>query len=710
MPTRFHQLNLPGARVVSRRARNIAYLLFAGLCVLVMARVFYAEMLTQTGGEWSAPLDDVFIHFDYARATARGFPFQWSEGNGYSSGNTSLTYPFALALGYWTGFRGPSLMLWAAIVACTSVFGYLLAVRRFAARLPRATHYLLPLTLLSVGALCWSLFSGMEVAFFLGVWAIGLALALDFRRRSAASAPRRAWMLGLVGIAIVATRPEGATSVAVLGIAAAWFVFRNTRSRAKTLATLLRVGTPGVAFLAVQAIVNKLLTGSASAAGAIVKLALNNPFMTAQEKWDQYVFLLKYCVLRNFEHHFTSPERSIYGWIPLVLALVALLSPRTRTAAVILLSSAVSFILVVALNGQVRWQNERYTMPAVAWLLTAAALGLAVLLSPSGRSRNAWLAWIPRALAGVTLAALFVVHQIPNMKDQIWFFGRASRNIRDQHTTAGRLMRYELRPTPHRVLVGDAGALMYSSDLPGLDIIGLGGYHGYPFAQASVHGLGATLELIERMPEEDRPDVMAIYPTWWGILPVWFGHLITSVWVDGNVICGGAEKAIYRADWHLLGTGAQPSTLNTGEHVVDEVDVADLVSEDDHDYAFPHPAAGFVDMRILADPVVPSRDVFDAGRRIPDGRSEEFRMTAPKGDWHHARLVVRTAPERPGRVEVQMDGQQVGVLDMAKAGNFVELSVELPSLREPGRPMKFRLTPRGTADWVDYHVWLVARP
>ena len=63
-------------------------------------------MMMQTGGEWSAPLDDVFIHFDYARAAAEGHPFEWFAGNGYSSGNTSLLYPFVLAVGYLAGFHG----------------------------------------------------------------------------------------------------------------------------------------------------------------------------------------------------------------------------------------------------------------------------------------------------------------------------------------------------------------------------------------------------------------------------------------------------------------------------------------------------------------------------------------------------------------------------------------------------------------------------
>src|SRR5690606_39415376 len=96
------------------------------------------DRIVQSGhnGAWSAPLDDVFIHFDFARATARGYPFQWSEGNGYSSGGTSLLYPFVLAGGYLLGFRGLQLMVWAAIVACVGVLATLLAARRLFQGLP----------------------------------------------------------------------------------------------------------------------------------------------------------------------------------------------------------------------------------------------------------------------------------------------------------------------------------------------------------------------------------------------------------------------------------------------------------------------------------------------------------------------------------------------------------------------------------------------
>src|SRR4051794_36648264 len=188
-------------------------------------------MLKQTGGEWSAPLDDVFIHFDYARATAQGHPFEWTVGNGYSSGNTSLTYPFVLAAGYLAGFTGRDLMKWAAIVACVCVFGTLLAARRLFIEdsrddWGRVSSYLLPPILLGVGALDWSLWSGMEVAFFLATWAIALVAWLALERDANVFVGSRRWMrnswlLGLAGALLVTTRPEAALTIAIFGGAAA---------------------------------------------------------------------------------------------------------------------------------------------------------------------------------------------------------------------------------------------------------------------------------------------------------------------------------------------------------------------------------------------------------------------------------------------------------------------------------------------------------
>ena len=294
------------------------------------------------------------------------------------------------------------------------------------------------------------------------------------------------------------------------------------------------------------------------------------------------------------------------------------------------------------------------------------------------------------------------------MADQTWFFGRASRNILDQHIRAGQFLR-RLEPTPRRVAVGDAGALMYASDLPGLDIIGLGGFHQMPFARASVHGIGATVELIERMQSADRPDVMALYPSWWADFPDWFGTHIASVWVEGNVICGGAEKAIYRTDWTLLNTGARPVSLDPGERIVDELDVADLVSEREHDYWFQPSRTGFVQMRILPNPISPSRDMLDSGRLLRADHAERFTLRAPT-PGAAARMIIRSTPVDWGWSEISINGHATPRFKMRPYDGWVELSVPLQdAVAQSGSSLRVTIMPRAMREWSDYHVWLVEK-
>ncbi|MDF2697440.1 MAG: hypothetical protein K0S65_5823, partial [Labilithrix sp.] len=447
-----------------------------------------------------------------------------------------------------------------------------------------------------------------------------------------------------------------------------------------------------------------------------------------------------------------------------VLAVLPLCFARTRRIAVVLWAQIVGWIVLVAFNGQVRWQNERYVMPAVAWMLILAALGVTVALrrraAPIGVARNrplrpsvigtlvigalvvqavgvltrpagmppvfrlSWLLalacaapallllrWqVGRAVVVGALVLFAYDHQAPKMRDQKWFFGRASRNIRDQHLTLGK---YLAEVKPKRVLVGDAGAILYESDRPGLDIIGLGGYRGLPFARAGVHGLPATLELIERIPKDDRPDVLAIFPTWWGILPVWFGEEVMRRFpVEGNVICGGYEHVVYKADWHLLDTGArmrwQPPTGWEGrtlERLHSEIDIADLVSEKANGYRFDQPSNGWTDMRVLPDPNDPQRDMFDGGRRIAVGKRESFGVHGLiLGKRFH--LVVRTAQEGATRVRVRVDGRDAGTLELQRTDGWEETGHLVPDELVGNANVRIELTNEGPGDFLDYHLWI----
>lgn len=177
--------------------------------------------------------------------------------------------------------------------------------------------------------------------------------------------------------------------------------------------------------------------------------------------------------------------------------------------------------------------------------------------------------------------------------------------------------------------------------------------------------------------------------------------------MEGNVICGGYEHVVYKADWHLLATGQfmrwTPPTK--AEKVRAEIDVADLVSEKASGYAFDRPNNGWTDMRVLPDPAEPKFDLFDGGRRIALDRSESFDVRGlVLGKPAH--LVVRTAQENRTRVRVKIDGRDAGTMELSPSGGWQDVAFDLPG-ELVHTPMRISLTNEGPGDFVDYHVWLV---
>lgn len=679
------------------------FALWAALCTLASACAFYADMLRKTAGEWSAPLDDVFIHFDFARSIAMGFVGQWVPGNGYSSGATSMLYPFLLAPGWAIGFRGSLLMAWAAWVACLSVFFTLLNLDRIAAEWTPgadagrfARRFLLPLCVLMCGGLSWSFWSGMEVALYAAL--SSRAMLAWVRARHGASV----WPLALLGVLCVMARPEAVTAVALFALSARVNISIKHRVR-----TALQVGAPAAALVVLQAVVNRALTGETSAYGALVKLAAYSPQLSVAEKIADYQFNLTYAFLRPFEHHL-SDNMAASALLVLLAFAATVRGPRAILARFLALH-IIAWCLLVATNGQVRWQNERYLMPAVVWLLFAATLGASELASMHVRGGKALQ--LAREL-GLGLALTFVAaHQVGKWQDQKWFFGQASQNIRDQQTRLGRWLRLVgrqpgavgLADGPHRVALSDAGAIPYASGWPALDMMGLGGYKDLPFARASGHELPAVLELIERMPARERPDVLAIFPSWWPTLPVWFSSgVLERFQLNHNVICGDFEHVAYRADWSLLGTGEAPLGKPSGtEMLVDTLDIADLVSEKSHKYVLPSPLSGKTRMHVLEGPA--HLDVWDAGRFVPAGAVERFELQAPpSASSMRATVVVRLAT--PTATKLLLDcGGNVEQRDVEASEHWTEVAVPI-QLNASGAAV-CRLSSEGTAH-ESFHVFL----
>jgi hypothetical protein len=611
-----------------------AHTLLALAAVAGVGLGFWLGALGRTRGHAPVPLDDVYIHFAFARAAAEGHPFQWIAGQGYSSGGTSLTWPLLLAPFHALGLRGERLFVAAAALSLVCLLDLARSLRALVGDAPWPVVLATALGPVAVPLAAWTLYSGMEVAL---LSALSARLVLAVRRLGSLEAGRRAAAqraLGLLAALVVATRPEAlalAVPAALAGAARA-----RTTSAPRSLARMLG---PTLALLVALALVNQRLTGEAQAAGAVRKLLLSDPYATTTKTAVE--------ITKNFVVLESQGVELALGGRPFAalvvgLGLYAALSRRSRGLALPALSGALGVLALSTLNATARFQNLRYVAPVLTLLVLAALLGAAEL-ARRGRAHA--------ALASA-LAALVVLAPARLYPTQLALYAEASRNIAEQQVEVAARVR---ALAPRRVMVNDAGAIPYLSGARALDGLGLGGLYGLPFARASVHGEGAVLELIERLPPDERPDLLALYPGWWPGLTSSFGEPLDEVRITGNVICGADTKVLYRPDWSALGGATEPAPLDDAE-VLDELDVADLVSERAHGYEMAKGKAGggsgFVTFAVHERRERPSR-AGDGRARVFDGGREH----AARGDGAVERFRVRGRFEKgPVTVVLRTDG------------------------------------------------------
>ncbi len=665
------------------------FAIVAPLLTLAVAAAFYGPALAATRGDWPVPLDDVFIHFDFARSAAQLHPFEWIAGQGYSSGETSPLYAVLLAIGYAIGFRGLALGVWAAALACGALVMMMRALVELVQPSPAWVAFLGGAMLLGIGVLDWTWFSGMEGAVFTA--ALAWTLVHVKRAREAPPTRRREeeWKVGAWGTALVLLRPEAALLVALAAVAVA----RRALSQSARGAIARTAGPALFAGVLVVA-ENLLFTGEAPSAGAIAKLLSYRPFLSdldrakaVVENLAQFALLLGGQLGRGTSLALLLPS----------LCIPALVSRRTRALAAVCVLGALGWTLLVSWNDAARFQNFRYYMPALALVLFASTLGLAAL------SRVEKLRWVGAAVAvsGILVAASAV-------PEQIAFFAHASENIHDQQVEVGRRLARRM-PEGASVLVGDAGAIAYVSGRHAVDALGLGGYGSLPFARAALEGEGAIVEMIERIAPSERPGFMALYPTWFGGITRAFGHEVDHVSLERNYVCGALTKTLYESDWSALrddGNADEPAPSGGGA-LADTLDVADVVSEKDHAYVSPAPRGGWTSFDVRRDGH--GRPLFDAGRTLPEGESERF--TLRHGARSPVSVVVRTDD---AGAEVLARVMRAGAVRETEAlvkdgsftaGSWVSARATFGEDLLEGDKITLRVV-RGT--FRDFHVWVVS--
>ncbi|MCA9632439.1 MAG: hypothetical protein KC766_32525 [Myxococcales bacterium] len=635
--------------------------------------LYVSHAITAQVGEPAVPLDDSYIHFNYARSFARFQPLIYSPGAPPTTGATSLGWVIALSIGWFLGLHELKLiyLAWALGWACCGLLAW---------ETSRLTRGLLrPSIGLGAGLLVfcfsphtWFSASGMEV--------LPLAWLLMRTARLCAEAWERrsavGYLRGMLATSFCAAiiRPEGVLAAGMCAVTL-FFVGGGFTRRYSALALIGPAIPPGL---------NWLATGQMLSATAQAKLLSTSPYATRASAWDAQLGNLKlfFLTLLNGEVWADGMIPTGFWWLPCVgLIAIVLVAGRHRARAALILCVAAGALIPTAY-----WtflvNRLRYIWPfAAAWLIGLAALAeLAarllerVLQRSPRRSLGGWLGVALTASAGYFLAAEWP----STLKDLV----TSCAAIHGQQVSLARWAEREL-PDGVPVGVNDAGAIAYLSGHPTVDLVGLTTRGEATYWRA---GPGPRFEHYEK--SKVLPPYLILYPSWLDIDAITGPELTRrSVW--GASILGAPEMVALETRFDLLGTGAAPPSPGK---LVDELDVCDLESEAAHDYQLFYAHEGTNAVRVHGDRA-------DGGRTY---RSlEQFDLKLSPGGV----LWMRGGAEWPLTLKVLVDGTEVGKLQL-EGFEWEESWVRLPSDLTPGTH-RIRLERVSEVWFTSMHFWML---
>jgi hypothetical protein len=684
-------------------------IVWAGCCVAAgLTFLLYASASLAAGrGQFMMPLDDVYIHFQYARQLAEGQPYVYNPGQPPTSGATSFLYPYVLALGYRFGFQGLALGAWAmglgAVAFALSIRLVYAIFRQWGGGEPLA---LIGASLFALtGAVQWHFMSGMET----GLVIVALLLTLyGFNSRSQ-------WVAG--GLLLLALlRPEGGLLAGITTLILLWrgrgFLYR-----------VLPLLVTGIA-ISVQPLVNLLLTGSAVASGNAAKSVFGMiPFdagLALQRVIEQFI--------RMWVEISTgiSPREGLY-LLPLLLLLALVGWGRlahqreTRPAAVMLALWLLTGTAAVATLDTAFWHFKRYQMPFMVLLFPLAMVGLLLTFEWLQRFNAKWQSGKAAkavGILGIVAASILALHSSSQ------FLQHFALNAGYVYAQPYQMAQWLIANTSPEatVAVHDTGLIRYIGGRTTLDMVGLTTPGAADYWR---NGPGSVAELLM----QEQPDYIAAYGSGHGVGLSYlaetrlYGSPLVSFAVPlddhFNVALAAAEQGIYRPDWGTLSAeraahAIQPYGAWDWGTLVSSVNVADLDSERAAGYAWRNPErlAGFptevFDLDYLACYIASCR-VVDGGRRITG--EEQFTLDVPLTLFGERNvLVTRLLPMGAGTLAVYADDQLIATRVIPDVpGRWIEVPTLIPdSIYGTTRIRILPTVPGGV--YAPYFHWLYRQP
>lgn len=561
-----------------QRLLDVSVYLPAAVLSGIVAWYTLRTVLARTGHP-AVPLDDSFIHFQYARNLASGHFFTYAPGDAFTAGATSFAWPALLALFHLVGFRGLSLIWPAWILGFLAHAALVVEAYRLSTRLTgKPTAWAVAAMTALFGPFAWFAASGME--------AIPLAWLIARTARVAAEwcegqqdHRTRARRTELLVLAVVAPlmRPEGMLASAFASVALAAFPLSPAKRpwRERAWALLPWIGP------AIIPLVTLLFTGQSSSNTAMVKWLPLSPYhATWPVLWSAIrgnLTLLFTTLFNGEQWSLTMVPKNATPFFVAALCAIPIAGWRYKQpwrAAFVLMFACGLF--AIATYNSFLWNRLRYLWPFFpAWFVGFGCLSRLVA-DTFAQLNPRWLAFSPVACG---VAAGWFANGLSWSMDNV---AESASAIDRQQVKLGAWARDNL-PANAIIGVNDTGAIAYVSGLYTFDVVGLttAGESKY-----WAHGPGSRFEHYERLVRSAPhrfPTHFIVYQQWMACDPVLGRELFEAVVTDQSIL-GGTRMTVFEARKDLLGSGDKPVMIASSGDYADSLDVADLESEKDHGY------------------------------------------------------------------------------------------------------------------------------
>ena len=659
---------VPQARTSDQPSRRSALILVSLVVSISIAAAAYMLVPLVRKVGWTPPIDDAYIHYQYAWQLARGRFFRFHPGDPVSTGETSPLYAFLLAAFEIFRFSRPHLIAISQMLGAPLLAGTLLLSAR---AVRRETHGIgsdfATVVIVAIhGFLSWMFFCGMET----GLYLLALAAILHgiATWRDGEPAPRT-----LVAAAALTplARPDGILAAAIV---ATLVLLRRADGRRRALARAGIIAAPFVLYM----IAIWIATGRLTTAGLEMKAIPYLPYLDRSARIDKIVEN----VIKAF-HDLLQGGRLLLGghaeyalpweWMLALVGWVGAIAQdfRARRVGVGTVGAIlIPFSLVAGAQvGVSQWRGERYQAPTF-FLMT---FGIALMIGFVA-------VHLPRLRADIGLSLAFALAFAPNLAHWRDSFVTDASTIHGKQAAAASFVRDHL-PRDARVLVCDAGALGFLSDRWTYDAVGLTtAMRGNSY----IAGPGSRFEELEHWPRARWPNYAAIY--YWCS---WDG-------VETQQLSQHVDLRVETFADPGLGTGEQPTLAHAG-YLVDSLDVADLDSEARHRW---HEGdGGGRDRNLVVRGAYAGQHVAiaDGVRQVQD--SVEFVMRGHKG----ARGILVPRLQGGPPLAVTVNAVKIN-LPGGSLGEWLEPEIDLGAIKDDTIRVRIEVPPKERLRIG--HVWL----